>query len=173
MNSGLRDKKVDRQKWKDIAEAIGFTAVIASLVFVGIETRNSTKQSELTTQALEISAYQALMSNIDDLNMLLVENPSMSPVMDKIWGESDGVDLDEFRSNRVLYILFRHGDLAYFMYERGAIDAARLESALGPVPIRTEAARKFWQQRKNSFSENYRNHIDSLIESYDARRLSE
>ncbi len=77
---------MNRQTWRDVAEAIGFLAVIASLVFVGIETRNSTKQSQLTTQALEISAYQALMSNIDDLNMLLFENPSMAPVMDEIWG---------------------------------------------------------------------------------------
>jgi hypothetical protein len=155
---------VDRQKWKDVAEAIGFTAVIASLVFVGIETRNSTKQSELTTQALEISAYQALMSNIDDLNMLLIENPSMAPIMDGVWGESDGLDFELFQSNRVLYILFRHGDLAFFMYERGAIDEARLESALGPVPIWTEAGREFWKRRKNAFSENYRNHIDKLME---------
>ncbi len=45
---------MSRQQWKDLAEAIGFTAVVASLVFVGIETRNSTKQAELTTQVLEI-----------------------------------------------------------------------------------------------------------------------
>lgn len=73
---------MDRQKLKNVAEATGFTAVIASFLFVGIETRNSTKRSELTTQAFEISAYQALISNIDDLNMLLIENRSMAPVME-------------------------------------------------------------------------------------------
>jgi len=154
---------MERRKWKDVAEAIGFTAVIASLVFVGIETRNSTKQSELTTQALEISAYQALMSNIHDLNMLLVENPSMASAMGRIWADGDADDIELFQSNRVMYILFRHGDLAYFMYERGAIDEERLESALGPVPVWTKAGREFWEQRKDAFSENYRNHIDELI----------
>ena len=164
---------MDRQKWKDLAEAIGFTAVIASLIFVGIETRNSTKQSELTTQALEISAYQALMSNIDELNLVLVENPSMAPVMDKIWGEGNGTDFEAYQSNRVLYVLFRHGDLAYFMYERGAIDESRLRSALGPVPVWSEAGQEFWERRKNAFSENYRNHIDSLIQSTNATGSSE
>ena len=154
---------MERKKWKYIVEAIGFTAVIASLVFVGIETRNSAKQSELTTQALEISAYQALMSNIDDLNMLLVENPSMAPVMGKIWADGDAGDIEEFRANRVMYMLFRHGDLAYFMYERGAIDEARLESALGPVPVWSKTGREFWDQRKDAFSKNYRNYIDELI----------
>ena len=103
---------MERRKWKDVAEAIGFTAVIASLVFVGIETRNSTKQSELTTQALEISAYQALMSNIDDLNMLLIENPSMASAMGRIWADGDTDDVELFQSNRVRSVVFRQPSVA-------------------------------------------------------------
>ena len=164
---------MDRQGWKDIAEAIGFTAVIASLIFVGIETRNSTRQSELTTQALEISAYQALMSNIDDLNLLLIENPSMATVMERVWEDGDGDDFESFQLNRALYVLFRHGDLAYFMYERGAIDDARLKSALAPVPIWTEAGRDFWANSKDAFSDNYRKYIDTLIENSAARNSTD
>ena len=95
---------MNRKQWKGVAEAIGFLAIIASLVFVGIETRNSTKQSELNTQALEIAAYQALMSNIDNVNALSLESPAAAATMARIWD----------------------GDLAYFMYERGAIDEERL-----------------------------------------------
>ena len=40
-----------REKLKDILEGIGFAAIIASLIFVGIETRNSTKQAALTRVA--------------------------------------------------------------------------------------------------------------------------
>ena len=47
---------IGRTYQKDLAEAVGFVAIIASLIFVGIETRNSTKQAELNTQALEITA---------------------------------------------------------------------------------------------------------------------
>ena len=35
---------------------IGFVAIVASLAFVGIETRNSTGQATLTAQALEMTA---------------------------------------------------------------------------------------------------------------------
>ena len=56
-----------RVQLKDLLEGIGFVAIIASLVFVGIETRNSTRQAVLTTQTLEISAYQELMDNISEL----------------------------------------------------------------------------------------------------------
>ena len=151
-----------RRYWKDIAEVIGFIAIIASLVFVGIETRNSTRQSELNTQALEIAAYQALMSNIDEINMLSLESPSAFETMSKVWGENVS-DPEQFQLDRALFILFRHGDLAYFMYERGAIDEERLRSALAPLPIYTDVGREFWERAKGAFTENYRNHVDKLI----------
>ena len=152
-----------RQQLKDLAEAIGFVAIIASLIFVGIETRNSTRQSELNTQALEIAAYQALMSNIDEINMLSLESPSTFETMSKVWGDSVHEEPEQFQMDRALFILFRHGDLAYFMYERGAIDRERLRSALAPLPLNSNAGREFWARAKVSFTENYRNHIDEIM----------
>jgi hypothetical protein len=163
---------MNRQRWKDLAEAIGFTAVIASLLFVGIETRNSTKQAELTTQALEISAYQALMSNIDDLNKVLLQNPDLAPMTADIWS-SDPADPKNYEMRRILYILFRHGDLAYFMYERGAINKSRLDSALSPVPIYSEVGREFWGRSRQSFSPGYQAYIDEIINRQPTSNLSE
>jgi hypothetical protein len=162
---------MSRQQWKDTAEVAGFVAIIASLVFVGIETRNSTKQSELNTQALEITAYQALMTNIDDMNALSLESPTAAKAMAEIW-TNDAMDMEEFQRNRLLYILFRHGDLAFFMYERGAIDENRLQSALAPVPFFTKAGREFWAARKRAFTQNYREYLDRRIASTDGRGAS-
>ena len=148
-----------RQQLKDLAEATGFIAIIASLVFVGIESRNSTKQSMLNTQALEITAYQALMSNINDVNALSLESPIAAEAMAKIWSD-EAFDAEQFQLERVLYILFRHGDLAFYMYERGAIDEERLRSAIAPVPINSEVGRDFWERQKGSFTQNYRKYLD-------------
>ena len=151
-----------RERLKDLLEVTGFIAIIASLVFVGIESRNSTKQSMLNTQALEIAAYQALMSNIDDLNKLSLESPIAADALAKVWsiGKSDA---EQFQLDRVLYVLFRHGDLAFFMYERGAIDEDRLRSAIGPIPLNTKAGREFWETHKGVFTQDYRNFIDGQI----------
>jgi hypothetical protein len=155
---------MNRQNLKDLAEAVGFVAIIASLIFVGIETRNGTKQAELNTQALEITAYQALMSNIDDMNALSLESPTAANAMAQVW-TNEAADMEEFQLNRLLYLLFRHGDLAFFMYERGAIDEDRLLSALAPVPVNTVAGREFWERRKGSFTRNYRAYLDRMIAS--------
>ena len=50
------------------------------------------------------------------------------------------------------------------MYERGAIDADRLRSALRILPLETEQGREFWNQQKFIFVEAYQIHVDRLLE---------
>lgn len=152
-----------RAKWKDVIEGVGVIAIIASLVFVGIETRNSTQQSALTTQALEITAYQELMTNIEELNVLSLQSDSTATVMRRLW--DPGSDLEDFRQQRALYLLFRHGDMAYFLYERGAIDEERLRSALAPINLNNELIRDFWEDKKPSFAVGYQNYLDDLLQA--------
>ena len=150
-----------RQQWKDIFEGIGFLAIIASLIFVGIESRNSTRQAALTTQALEITAYQELMTNIEELNLLALQDDNAASALASIWDEPDDSEL--FGERRVLFLFFRHGDMAYFMYERGAINEDRLRSALRPIPLHTPLAREFWKQNKFIFTPEYQDYIDVMI----------
>lgn len=150
-----------RAQWKDVIEGVGVIAIIASLVFVGIETRNSTRQSALTTQALEITAYQDLMTNIEELNVLSLQSDSTAAVMRRLW--EPGEDTDEFRQTRALYLLFRHGDMAYFLYERGAINEERLRSAIAPINVNNQLIRDFWDARKSGFATGYQNYMDDLI----------
>jgi len=98
---------MNRTQLKDLFEGIGFVAIIASLVFVGIESRNSTKQAILTNQALEIASYQELMTNIEAINTLAVESEAAASVLSENWGETG--DLNRFRQTRALYNLYRHG----------------------------------------------------------------
>jgi hypothetical protein len=67
-----------REHWKDLMEVIGGIAIIASLIFVGMITCNSTLQAELNTRAIEITAYQDLIDNISDMNRLTIENESVA-----------------------------------------------------------------------------------------------
>ena len=152
---------MERQQWKDIFEGIGFLAIIGSLIFVGIESRNSTRQAALTTQALEITAYQELMTNIEELNTLAIQNEHAASVLANVWDETE--NLKTFGERRALFLLFRHGDMAYFMYERGAISEDRLRSALRPIPLYSQLSKTFWEQYKNSFTKEYQSYIDNMI----------
>ena len=136
-----------RENWKDILESIGFAAIIASLIFVGIETRNSTKQAVLTTQALEISAYQDLIDNIAEMNVLTLQDPEVAAFMFKIFSTSEELtDVEEFRFGRTAFQRLRHGDMAFFHYQRGAIDETRLRSVLNVVRLENPRMREFWER---------------------------
>jgi hypothetical protein len=157
-----------RAHLKDLLEGIGFAAIIASLVFVGIETRNSTKQAVLNTQALEISAYQELMDNIADMNALIIQDPEVAAFMYKVYRTSDELnEIEQFRFTRAAYLRFRHGDMAFFQYQRGAIDEDRLQSSLRVLNLPNPRVRAFWEQVQNNFVEPYRAYINKLIAERD------
>jgi len=155
-----------RQRWKDTLESAGILAVIASLIFVGIETRNSTQQAVLTTQALEITAYQELMTNIEEINTLTMHSDAAASTMARIWTEPG--DVENFRLSRAIFLLLRHGDMAFYMFKRGAIDENRLRSAVAPITLNNPLVRNHWEKYKLSFAEEYRDYIDKLIADLDS-----
>lgn len=163
-----------RTQVKDWLEGIGFVAIIASLVFVGIETHNSTKQAALTTQALEISAYQELMDNIAELNKLVVEDAEVAAFLYKAYDTTNELsEFEQFRLGRNIFLRFRHGDIAYFQFERGAIDEERLRSSLRVLNLGNRRVREFWERNQGNFVEPYRNYVNQLIDERMAERESD
>ena len=154
---------MNRQQWKDILEGIGFLAIIGSLVFVGLETQNSAKQTALNTQATEIAAYQALIFNISEMNAIALADEGVAEIMSDMRDASLGGARD-LQLASALFMQFRHGDIAYFMYERGVIDEGRLKSTLRPLPLDGPTGRAFWDDYKFAFVEGYQRYIDTLIE---------
>jgi len=153
-----------RDEWKDILEGIGFVAIIASLMFVGIETRNSTRQAELTTRALEMAAYQELMDNVAELNTFAMQDAEVAALLYKAYATDEELtEIERFRLDRNLFQRFRHGDIAYFQFERGAIDEARLRSALGVLMLGNPRVNAFWERNKGNFVKPYREYVDRLI----------
>jgi hypothetical protein len=152
---------MSRQQWKDLLEGIGFVAIISSLIFVGLETQNSSEQTAINTKSLEIAAYQELMNNIAEMNVMNIQSLEAAKITAPIYGVSD---VNTWQSSSALYLAFRHGDIAFFMYEHGAIDAGRLNSALRILPLETEQGREFWNQQKFIFVEPYQNYVDRLLD---------
>jgi hypothetical protein len=153
---------MNQRRTKNILEGIGFLAVIASLVFVGLETRNSANQTFQNTQAMEIAAYQDLTNNISEINTLSLQTVESGTLMAKAYAYDD---TERWQLFSAFIMIFRHGDMAYFMFERGVIDEDRLHSILQPLPLRQqhEAGRQFWSSNKGLFVQSYQTYVDDLI----------
>ena len=67
----------ERRNWRLLTDVLSAVAVVLSLVFVGLEVRESARQTALNTQSLQVSAYQELMGRVADINVLNLERPTL------------------------------------------------------------------------------------------------
>ena len=146
---------------KAIRETLGFLAVVASLVFVGVEIRQN-------SQSVQAATYQNLIAQITNLNVLEIENPEFGDLL-RVALEPSLESLDETQVARMapyLWLLFRHGDLAFSQYERGLLDDVRLRSVVMPLSARLSIPwiQERWAVRHRvAFVPSYQNFVDSII----------
>jgi hypothetical protein len=162
------------QKWALIAEIVGGIAIVVSLGVVAFQLSQSNDQEALNTSALEISAYQDLIANITDLNEMVISNPELSVAIARAIEEPDTLSADERRMAFIYAMsLFRHGDMAYFQYERGAINEARLNSTLMILTTRLHLPffRVFWDREKDLFVAPYVQYVDEMVERMPPREF--
>ena len=64
-----------------------------------------------------------------------------------------------------LWLLLRHGDMAYYQYERGLLDDERLQSAIRPFTarLRYPLVQQEWESRKFAFAQGYQSFVDDII----------
>ena len=121
---------MQREDLKNVLEVIGGVAISASLIFVGVETRNGALQTEQNTRAIEISAYQDLIGNMR----------------------------------------LREGDMAFFHYERGAINEEQLKSVLRPLNLGNPKIQQFWNNAQQNFAGGYRDYVNQIIAEISAEQ---
>ena len=157
------------QKWALVAEIVGGLAVVLSLIFVGLEIRQSSEETALNTRAVETGAYQDLIGQIMAINFNTQNNAQLRELINRM------IDGGEFltEEERDLYNshvtnIMRHADLAYFQYERGIIDKERLQSATA-IYVRhlscSQFARNMWIAARSPIEE-FRIFIDQQVEAF-------
>lgn len=159
---------VDRTRLRGWYQVASAGAVVLSLVFVGLQVRESARQTaesarqtELNTQSLQVSAYQELIGRLMDINMMYLQNPEMVP---REFANTRSLSPEQLQQLRMLNITrLRFGDLAFYQYELGMLNEERFESAVRPLTnvICNDAFAELWAEMKVNFAESYRNYIDT------------
>lgn len=140
------------EHWRFIAEMVGIAAVVASLIAVVIELRQ-------TQSAIVASTYQSRAIDAIDLNNVLMESQVITPILQKIGHDPSKIDTltdeEKFRL-RVFYTSVRiDADNEYYQYQQGFLDDEYFEYALRP---RIARRAKEWralgiEERRPSFRE--------------------
>ena len=159
----------ERRRFTEIVSA---AAVVISLVFVGLEVRESARQTELNTQSLQVSTYQDLATSIAGLNTVMLENPGMRQRLAEnypsSWAELSTDEQGELAA--LAFLLLRHGDLAFYQYQIGMLSEERLDSAIAPIRGQLfcrRAFRTFWDAQRDNFTEDYQHFVSERLSEYE------
>lgn len=141
-----------------VAEIIGAVAIVCSLIFVGLEIRQNSRISE-------VNAYQELISQIALMNTLRVQDSEFAELFWRFDHGEEITDTSEYaRVEAFLYMVFRHGDLAYRQYDNGLIQRDALVSALAPTRsfLNTTIGQSVWKILSQSLHPDYVAFVDEV-----------
>ena len=77
----------------------------------------------------------------------------------------DLTDMETAQLDHYLWLLFGHGDMAFYQYERGLLSEERLQSAARPMTDRLifPFVQDEWEWRKVNFAREYQSYVDGII----------
>jgi hypothetical protein len=157
------------QEWALVAEILSAFAVVASLVFVGLQIQQQSEETALNTRAIELSAYQDLISQIGEINTLLIENKEFSDMWFSHYSGNEYEDIkDQARANSYVNLIVRHGDLAFRQFQSGLIEEFDLISTLRPLTANYSGSPHFkrrWEGLKPGLNPEFIDYIEAIIEN--------
>ena len=134
-------------------------AVVASLVYVGLQVRQSNTLARVDTEMRN-------SSNAADFTALVVADPSLADLWQRgLRGREPLDEREQNRFNLLLGSLFYRLEGVFFQYRRGLLTAAawRAWEELILATQRSPAGRFWWGEVRFPFSRDFREHVDALL----------
>jgi hypothetical protein len=138
-------------RYRVVAEIASAGAVALTLVFVGLQLREASRQTALNTTSIQVAAYQDLNAQISHFNELLLD-PAVALVFERMtdsgWDWSKFTPIQKRQARSLLFMRIRHADMAFYQFDRGMLPEERLTSALRPLlaDIDKPVFRTFWEE---------------------------
>ena len=142
-------------EFSQIAQSIGSAAVIASLIFVGVELRQNAK-------ATRAASHHAVTGALNEINLLWARNAEAT----KIWleGLTDRrslASIDQWRFDGMLRAYLHVCETMYMQARLGAGDpgiVAAEEDGIRRV-FSSPGVQEWWMQNPFGFSSEFRKHV--------------
>ena len=146
------------QEYALIAEIVSAVAIVASLIFVGIQIQHNTRISQ-------VNAYQELSTQIMNLNVVNATNTDLSELIYKALQGQKLNEIESFRMTQVIIPVIRHGDMAFLQYQQGYITKAQFDGTLGPFKAVMNAPvfKQSWEVMKLNVNPLFVDYMESNI----------
>ena len=150
---------MSNRDWKGAAELVGIAAIVASLIFVGLQLR----QTEVIARA---TLYQMRSDAGRELVGIVLENPEVSGAFFQSEVSLDPHELVKLRW--IALAVFTHYENSHHLYQTGLLSEEQWKSdrrQLGDLLMSVQM-RVFWDEDKATYRESYAIEIESIIAEY-------
>jgi len=153
-----------RMQRKDIFEAIGIVAIVASLIFLALEVRQANLASRIAARDSVTQGHLEFMGSMIDSSVLAVAFSKL--------GEEELTRLESSQLRLHHSRRWRHYERVFYLYRYGVISEQEwtgfrfaLERSMnGPTPFWV-SSRQSWEFNKALMSEQFVAYVDALVQS--------
>jgi len=141
---------------KDIRESVGLLLVVASLVFVGMEIRQSTAVARAQSR-------QFLTENHREWAYTLATNPELSDLFNDTWDPDDARTTEQRQASYLMFALMRHLENVFLQVNEGVIDESVFESYAWTdlTYFQSESFDAWWAANSSRFNESFRDAFEN------------
>ena len=142
-----------------VAEILGASAVVASLLYLARQMRHSTT----VTQAATRGTFAQLTTNV---LLQIASDAELASIFRRGQNDPDSLSDDEkFRFDLLLYTIFDHWEAMYSQTKRGALteeDWEKYDTAIIGSYLAQPGAQRFWETVSDMYSASFREYIDQV-----------
>lgn len=154
------------QDWGSVGELVGGLAIIISLLYVGLQVRQSTGATRAATN-------QAFSEQFSSLILRLTRDDVRDIFRRGVAGLRNLQDGEQVAFMALLSAIMRTYETFYFERTEGRFDSKMYDGYLRQLLdlYATEGAQEYWAIRKHQFTDEFGRYLDEQCESYNSRSM--
>ena len=142
-----------------ISEALGVIAIVASLIFVGLQMRQ-------TTKAINVNSNHGVQEALRDQVMRIADSETLSSIFHReIPAAGTVTELDEYRFALIMQASIQLYANVYYQHSVRALDGATwdsIDAQLGNF-LKTPGAQAYWQRSGSNYPEDFENYLNNHV----------
>jgi len=146
-----------------IGDFVSGAAVLLTLVYLLVQTRQANEQLKLNVEALRVAAVEFNIAAGQRSRELLIAHPDAAHLLERGLRDLDSVEeSDRFRFDLLIQNLIYGYESAYYRLDEDELNA------MLPILDRVfwgEGGRAWWQKRRSDFRPEFREFVDARIQS--------
>lgn len=142
-----------------IAEVVGVVGLIASLIFVGF-------QMKQTAKAINVSSNHGIQEALRDMVMRIAENESLTSVFMQGMAEPESASaIDEYRFALTMQATIQFYANAYYQHSVGALDETTWQSIDAQLGngLKSPGAQAYWARRGSNYPKDFETYLKDQV----------